>query len=100
MKVLNSVLSHLNIDDRVSKDWSYLLSADLNNGHVSRVEVQSKDQLVPYDQVWRDIVQNLEKNTDSRRCITLSHNEMDHLEGSARQARQHNPGTVSDFLGS
>ncbi|XP_041350104.1 uncharacterized protein LOC121369224 isoform X2 [Gigantopelta aegis] len=93
LKVLHLVLSHFSKDDsKLTKEWnSWQLSSappSQDSGSRSRVEVQCREKLVPYDQVWRDIVRNLEKIADAQRCILLTRSEMDHLEEQAEQIKE------------
>ena len=35
---------------------------------------------LPYDQLWQDIIQNLQKGLDARKYIFVTHNELDRLD--------------------
>ncbi|XP_046583387.1 uncharacterized protein LOC124290643 [Haliotis rubra] len=98
LKLLHSVLTSSSRNpNTLPKQWMSLLqqhtSDDAGTGDSStdtvnvkpelterKVEIQPCDKLIPYDRLWQDIVQNLQKHADSRSYISLTRNEMDHLE--------------------
>ncbi|XP_071082712.1 uncharacterized protein [Haliotis cracherodii] len=97
LKLLHSVLSSSSRKpSTLPKQWMSLLqhhevgAADSGADMVDikpeptqtrpRVDIQPCDKLIPYDRLWQDIVQNLQKHADSRSYISLTRNEMDHIE--------------------
>jgi len=54
----------------------------LLSGHFhgnSDLDLQPSDKLIPFEQLWQDVVQNLQKGSDSRDYIYITRTELDHL---------------------
>ena len=81
MKVCSSVLQAVNGDIEKSKPVSYNLLKELGGKSFDSIpsEMLEGDKL-PYDQLWQDIIQNLQKGMDAKQYIHVSHTELDRLE--------------------
>lgn len=51
---------------------------DKNGGQ--GLDLQPSEKMIPYQQLWQDVVQNLQKGAESRQFITMTRSEVDHLD--------------------
>lgn len=51
---------------------------DSNEGH--GLDLQPSDKMIPYQQLWQDVVQNLQKGAESQQFIAMTRSEVDHLD--------------------
>ncbi|KAK3101004.1 hypothetical protein FSP39_000154 [Pinctada imbricata] len=52
----------------------------------SDLDLQPSDKLIPFEQLWQDVVQNLQKGAESRQSIYITRSEVDHLDEKLHQA--------------
>lgn len=51
---------------------------DSSEGH--GLDLQPSDKMIPYQQLWQDVVQNLQKGAESQQFIAMTRSEVDHLD--------------------
>jgi hypothetical protein len=81
LTVLATVLESVSLDFDKKHPVCYSAFQDLAKGTFdSLVDLQSVDKLMPYEQLWQDIVHNLNKSPDTATYIYVTRSEVDHLE--------------------
>lgn len=53
----------------------------------SDLDLQSGDKLIPFDQLWQDVVQNLQKGSESRDYIYITRTDIDHMAEKIEQTQ-------------
>lgn len=51
---------------------------DTGEGH--SLDLQPSEKMIPYQQLWQDVVQNLQKGAESQQFIAMTRSEVDHLD--------------------
>lgn len=51
---------------------------DSSEGH--GLDLQPSDKMIPYQQLWQDVVQNLQKGAELQQFIAMTRSEVDHLD--------------------
>lgn len=52
---------------------------------MSNLDLQPGDKLIPYDQLWQDVAQNLRKSSEMRDCIYITRTDLDHMTEKLEQ---------------
>ncbi|XP_062616739.1 uncharacterized protein LOC134278436 [Saccostrea cucullata] len=55
-------------------------SVAMDTGEGQGLDLQPSEKMIPYQQLWQDVVQNLQKGAETRQFISMTRSEIDHLD--------------------
>ncbi|KAJ8301898.1 hypothetical protein KUTeg_020885 [Tegillarca granosa] len=58
------------------------------------LDLQPSDRMIPFEQLWQDVVQNLQKGSETKNYIYITRSELDHLD---EQLHEQNSTPVNKF---